>query len=508
MLSLFIIFPLATAFKISIFNRWYKHFGDIAVSIVNLLLVMLSFYALYKLNVTNSLVLKYNVGGWNIPYGITMVVDHLSVLMLLVINVIAFFVGMYSISYMEKYTDKGKYYTLFMLMVAGMNGVVISGDIFNMFVFLEIASIASYSLVAFGVEADELEAAFKYLVLGTIASSLILLSIAMVYGYTSTLNLADIASGIKNYSTEKVFLIKFVMLLFVIGCGIKSAVVPFHSWLPDAHPSAPAPISAMLSGVLIKTLGIYILTRMFFNIFFVNGNFLSLVYWLGIISMIVGVVLALYQWDYKRLLAYSSISQVGYVFLGIGLGTPLGILGGIFHLVNHSVFKSLLFLTSGALEYSFGTRDLKKISSDYGNVNKHLPVTTFCALIGSLSIGGVPPFNGFWSKLIIIIACIESKNLFAGFVAIGVSLLTMANFLKVLKYGFYSSSEEDEQQKLDLGEIKEVPCWMKFAMIGLVILCFLMGFLVYPEIKSLLLNPIAEMLSKGYEYSKNVLINI
>jgi multicomponent Na+:H+ antiporter subunit D len=503
MIPFFVILPLVMALKISLFGRVYKYFGDIFANLTNLFLVILSVVILFRLNLTNSLVLKYNVGGWGIPYGIVLVVDHFSVLMLLVINVVAFFVGIYSISYMEKYTDKWKFYVLFMLMIAGMNGVVITGDIFNMFVFLEIASIASYSLVAFGVEAEELEAAFKYLVLGTIASSLILLSIAMIYGYTSTLNLADISIGLKTYVYEKAFIVKFVMLLLIVGFGIKSAVVPFHSWLPDAHPSAPAPISAMLSGVLIKTLGVYTLSRIFFNIFLVDTNFLNLIYWLGIVSMIFGVILALYQWDYKRLLAYSSISHIGYIFVGISLGTPMGILGAVFHLMNHSVIKSLLFLTSGALEYSFGTRDLLELSRINSDKEK-FSITKFAIMIGGLSISGVPPFNGFWSKLIIIIATMEAKNLFAGFVEIFVSILTLAVFIKVLKYGFYDKKEVVSQET-EVMKNKEIPFWMKFSLIGLVVLCCVMGLFLYPGIKDFLLTPISKLLTNGYEYSKVVI---
>ena len=183
-------------------------------------------------------------------------------------------------------------------------------------------------------------------------------------------------------------------------------------------------------------------------------------------------------------------------------------------MVNHSIFKSLLFLTSGALEYSLGTRDLKIMSKNTKSVSEQMPMTTFSAFIGSLSISGVPPFNGFWSKLIIIIACVESKNLFAGFVAIGISLLTTAIFLKVLKYGFYSggANNEIDNQQPESGiekqkEAKEVPFWMKFAMIGLVILCFSMGILIYPGIKNLLLSPVSEILTKGYKYSSIIMMN-
>lgn len=500
-ISLFIILPLFAVFINSIIGRLYKTFSDVFVNTTNFVLVILSFVLLYQINTTPKKLFVYQVGGWEIPYGISLVVDSLSVFMLLAVNIVAFFVGLYSVSYMEKYTEKWGFYSLFELMLAGMNGVIISGDLFNIFVFLEIASISSYALVAFGTEKDELEASFKYIVLGSISTAFVLLGIVLTYGYTSTLNLAEIANIIK---TSKVLITRMIMFLFVIGFGIKAAIVPLHWWLPDAHSSAPAPISAMLSGVLIKTLGVYLMVRLVFNIFPQNEEVLKLLSYLGILSMVVGVILALYQWDYKRLLAYHSISQVGYIILGISLGTPLGILGGIFHLLNHSIFKSLLFLTSGALEYIFDTRDLK----NYHSVNKLMPNTTFAASVGSLSIAGVPPFNGFWSKLIIILACIESKNILASLAAIFVSVLTLASFLKVLKYGFYRSLEDNSEKEVSSlykQSKKEVPFFMQFSMISLAILCIILGIMLYPEIKQILLLKTTEMIYKGELYSQLVL---
>jgi len=494
-IPLFVIIPLAGAFLNSLLGRFSKLFSDILSNIVCILTTFFSFVILFNLNLSPNNILTYRVGGWVAPIGIMLVVDHLSVLMLLTVNLVALCCCIYSISYMEKYTDKWKYYALFMLMLAGMNGVIITGDIFNMYVFLEIAAIASYALVAFGCESEELEASFKYLVLGSVASAIILLSIALIYSYVSSLNLADISLTLSNMAdVNKVYFIKFISLLLIVGFGVKSALVPFHSWLPDAHPSAPAPISSMLSGVLIKTLGVYAMVRILFNIFGVEQKILSILVILGLLSMFVGVILALYQWDYKRLLAYHSISQVGYIILGIGLATPLGILGGLFHLMNHSVFKSLLFLTSGAIEYTLGTRDLRRM----GELNKKMPFTIFSALVGSMSISGIPPFNGFWSKLIIIVACIQAKQYFAGFIATIVSFLTLSSFTKVLKYGFYGKSEVNYEN------IKEVPGTMIVPMIILSLCCIFMGLLLLPHIKQYFLDNVVNVLKQGTIYATKV----
>ncbi len=471
-------------------------FSDIFSNIVCILTTFFSFVILYNLNLSQHNILTYRVGGWVAPIGIMLVVDHLTVLMLITVNLIALCCCIYSISYMEKYTDKWKYYALFMLMLAGMNGVIITGDIFNMYVFLEVAAIASYALVAFGCESEELEASFKYLVLGSVASAIILLSIALIYSYVSSLNLADISLTLANLSDiNKLYFIRFISILLIVGFGVKSALVPFHSWLPDAHPSAPAPISSMLSGVLIKTLGVYAMVRILFNVLGVEQKILSVLVILGLISMFVGVVLALYQWDYKRLLAYHSISQVGYIILGVGLGTPLGMLGGLFHLMNHSIFKSLLFLTSGATEYTLGTRDLRKM----GELNHNMPLTTFSALVGSMSISGIPPFNGFWSKLIIIFACIQAKQYFAGFIATIVSFLTLSSFTKVLKYGFYGKSEE-----VNRTTIKEVPFYMVISMLILSICCIVISLILIPQIRPYFLSKAVDVLQQGIVYGTKV----
>jgi len=429
------------------------------------------------------------MGNWVPPYGIVLVLDGLSSLLLIIINLIAFMAILFSVNYMEKlYTSKLRYYSLFLLMVAGMNGVVLTGDLFNLFVFMEIAVIASYALVGFGCEARELEASFKYLVMGGIGSLFVLFAIACLYGKTGSLNMASVASIIHMAPFDNLVIFSFVLLL--VGFFIKAALVPFHSWLPDAHPSAPAPISAMLSGVLIKACGIYVLVRISYNIFGFNDMVAMLFIYIGILSMMVGVIMALAQWDFKRLLAYHSISQMGYVILGFGLGTPLGILGGLFHLFNHSLFKSLLFLDSGSMEYETGTRNLQNT----GNLVKKMPVTSFTTLIGSLSISGIPPFNGFWSKLIIIIAAVQVQRPVVALWAVIGSILTLASFSKVQRYAFFGKGENFDKEKWE--KYKEVPQLMRIPLIILSILCIFTGVLAIGWVNGIF-EPVIKVLYEG-----------
>ena len=217
------------------------------------------------------------------------------------------------------------------------------------------AAVASYALVAFGLGHDELEASFKYLMLSVVASAFILVGIAVIFGLTGSSTSPPWRPGSRSSTPSPV--LGLVTAFFLLGFGLKAALVPFHAWLPDAHPSAPAPISAMLSGVLIKVSGVYAMTRIFLNVFGLTPALSAvLMRPRRRLDRRRRALLALGQNDIKRMLAYSSISQIGYVVLGLGLGTPLGIVGGLFHLFNHAMFKGLLFLTSGSVEQATGTR--------------------------------------------------------------------------------------------------------------------------------------------------------
>lgn len=490
MVPLFVIIPLGTAFLISLLGKRIKSFPDILANLGTLSLLAFSLYSIKLVNAYKILV--YKIGGWIPPIGICMVLDGLTSFMLVTVNLVSFLVTIYSISYMKRYTDKWKFYTLFMLMLAGMNGIIVTGDLFNLFVFLEIASIASYALVAFGTEAEELEASFKYAIMGSVASSFILLGIALIYSYTSTLNMADISLALSRKPGG--LIVSFVVVLFLMGFGLKAALVPFHAWLPDAHPSAPAPISAMLSGVFIKTAGVYALCRVLFNILGTSDRITLILISLGLISMAVGAILALAQQDIKRMFAYSSISQIGYIIFALGISTPLAILGGLFHLFNHAVFKSLLFLNSGAIEYTTGTRDLKRL----GGLSSRLPVTGYTSLLGSMSISGIPPLSGFWSKLIIIVAAVQARYFGAALIAILISIVTLAYYLKFLGFTFFGRLDEAWQR------IKEVPLTMRLSMIILAVICVVGGILLVPSFRFAFLQSAADVLLLGKGYAEEV----
>jgi len=509
LIPLFVVIPLTGAFLIMILGRFIRNFNKTLTSLILLILAILSLYYLFTTGDNLSL---YKVGGWEpvnrVPIGIYMVMDGFTVIVLSIINVVGFLTVLYSISYIKRFTAENLFYALFCLMIGGMNGVVLSGDLFNIFVFLEISVISSYALVAFGVEKNELEASFKYQILGGLASFLILFGIGFIYWKTKTLNIADIREVFKSGYDRSFYI--FVELLFLCGFGLKAAIIPFHAWLPDAHSSAPSPISAMLSGVLIKAVGIYVIIRLFFNMFEISQNISILITTLGTLSMVIGVFLAIGQWDIKRLLAYHSISQMGYVILAVGMGmilisrgdnsevAVLAIAGGIFHLVNHAAFKGLLFLNAGAIEYTIGTRDLKEM----GGLARSMPVTSATSFIASMSISGIPPFNGFFSKLIIIIAAVMAKFYLLALLAVIVSIITLASFLKFQRYAFYNKTENKNDRK-----IKEVPFPMIFSMVIMSLLCIALSLLAFPGIRDVLLTPAINILTDPLKYSSIILGN-
>ncbi len=504
-IPLYVLLPLLSAVIIALLGKKIKFISSLLVNTVLLFLTALTVYLI----IYGDPLIVYKVGGWgiinNIPVGIFLVVDGLSRMLLLIINLIALCAGIYSISYIKKFTGREKYFALFSLMIAGMNGVVISGDLFNIFVFLEISAIASYALVAFGIRKEELEASFKYQVLGGISSMLILLGIGIIYWAFRTLNIADLGNLMRQASGLKA--VFFVQALLITGFGLKAALVPFHSWLPDAHSSAPSPISSMLSGVLIKAIGVYVIMRLFFNMFVLNDNYGLVITVIGSLSIIVGGLLAIGQKDFKRLLAYSSISQIGYVVTAVGVGiillargnsteiAALAILGGVYHLFNHALFKSLLFLCAGSVEYRTDTRDMERL----GGLSSKMPVTAISALSGSMAISGIPPFNGFFSKLIIIIALIKAQYYVLTVIAVAISIITLAYFLKFLKNTFFG------ELRSEWSKIKESPFAMCISMLLLAFLCIAASALLIPGIREKFLAPAVDALLQMGDYSKNIL---
>ncbi len=484
---LFVAIPLAGAFLIALLGWKKKGLPEIVGALIPCGLFAYSIKAL--LFTFKNGIAVHHLGGWLPPVGILIGADGLTTFMLVIVHGVAACVALYATDYIKKYTSPWIFYVLFLVILAGMNGVLTTCDFFNLFVFMEIASLAACTLVAFGTERHELEAGFKYGVMNTIGALFILLGIALLYGYTSELNMADISNILASKGPSR--LVTLATIFFLVGFGLKAALVPFHAWLPDAHPSAPAPISALLSGLIIKSLGIYSLFRILVCVIGMTPLLTNILLFMGALSMGTGAVLAMGQKDFKRLLAYSSLSQVGYIVFGLALGTPLGILGGLFHMFNHSVGKSLLFLTAGSVEYTTGTRNLDEM----GGLSRRLPVTGSASLAGAMSISGIPPFGGFFSKLIIIFAAVQAGHVGYAIWAVAAGILTLFYLMKAMRQAFQGPLLEKWKM------VQEVPWRMRVSMITLAFICLTGGLLLLPQLKGLFLNQASKVLLNGAMYS-------
>jgi proton-translocating NADH-quinone oxidoreductase chain N len=386
-----------------------------------------SVYLLYQqLTTTAEGIMVIAVWGQKPPLAGCFEIDMLSVFMAGSIAFLGFLAVIYSVSYMEKETRLTEFYTLVAFMLAGMMGVSMAGDFFTLFVFWELMGLSSYVLVAFLKRTwGPIEAGFKYLVMSATAGAFLILSMAIIYGMTGTLNFAALADSLRGASVSPWIFALFSTL--VVGFGVKSAIVPLHTWLPDAHPEAPSPISALLSGIVIET-GLYALTRVLF-ISFEPGIFKLPMAFLAVLTMTLANVMALLQSDIKRLLAYSSIAQIGYMLVGLAAGTAYGAMGLFLHVFNHSMMKGMAFLAAGSIVHETGTRDLKS----FRGVGKMMPITSFSLFITLLGLGGVPGTNGFISKYHLFSAAFGSGLGWLGIMGVLNSALSMAYYIRIMQ---------------------------------------------------------------------------
>ena len=435
-------------------------------------------------------IISYWMGNWKpvegYAIGIGYEIDQLGLFFAILVVTTVLLSCIYSFKYMEKDTSLGFYYVLFLMMSGAVLGLVLTGDVFNMFIMIEIMTFSAVGLTAFRNNRwGAVEAAFKYLIIGTIGSSFTLFGIAILYAECHTLNMAQLSSilaGNRSLATMMAF------ALMLTGLGVKSFIVPFHAPAADAYAAAPTSISMVFSGMVNKA-GVYGIIRLVYIIF--RAMDVSALQYLlaafGTVTMFIGVTMALAQHDFKRLLAFHSISQIGYVITAASLGTALGLTGGLFHAMNHTLFKGLLFLCAGAVLKETGTTNLDQL----GGLSKKMPKTTICFLIGAFSISGVPPFNGFASKWLIYQAAfskaIESGNFFYVIVtvaAVVVSVMTLASFIKVTQAVFFGQLPEKFEKVEEAPFLMRLPMWIMSA-------CCILGGVFYEFVDKYLVAPAA-----------------
>lgn len=359
------------------------------------------------------------------------------------------------------------YVNLLMTLILGMNGMILVTDLFSLYVFLEIAGISSFVMIAMFQSKTGLEGSFKYLVMSSLASMFILVGLSIIFIQTGSLKFSeiniDLANGTGGVHPAYTYL---ALILLISGFAIKTGAVPFHSWLPDAHQSADTAVSVLLSGIVIKVAGIYgfiVLSDLFSNVPAFNITLAVL----GTASIVIGALYALKQDHFKRIVAYSSVSQMGYILLGISCGSTLGLLGAVAHIFNHATFKSALFSNAAALHEQVDTLDINEM----GGLQKKMPVTGFSSIAAFLSTAGIPPFAGFWSKLLIIMALwIRDWKILSGF-ALFSSIFTAAYFLRMQKKVFFGKLPDKFK------EVTEVSGSIKLAEVMLTVVIIAVGVL-------------------------------
>lgn len=398
----------------------------------------------------------------------TPITDNLSRVMFLAIGIVSTSVILAIRYWIAERSRRFLCVSLVLLADAGMNGIVLSNDLFSLYVFLELTSVASFVLIAFDRDRSGLEGAFKYLIQSAVASVMLLSGIGLILLLTGNTSFSFVKLALLNMDTN-LTLVHLAVGLLVTGLLIKAGLVPFHGWVPDAYSSAPAPASAFLAGIVSKTGGIYTLVRLFESVYSPGRSVETVLLIVGCVSLLAGAFLALVQTDFKRMLAYSSISQMGYIVLGIASFNPLGIAGAVFHLFNHAIFKSLLFINAAAVEKETGTRNM----SEMGGLSNRMPLTGTTSVVGFLSTAGIPPLSGFWSKLMIILGVWKAGHPAYAVIAVGGSLLTLAYFLVMQRRIFFGKTSPE------YSDLREASAWATTPAVILAVITILLG-LAFP----------------------------
>ncbi|PKN28579.1 MAG: Na+/H+ antiporter subunit D [Deltaproteobacteria bacterium HGW-Deltaproteobacteria-21] len=371
------------------------------------------------------------VGNWPAPFGITVVADIFSALMVILTGVIGLSVVFYSLANIDREREHYGYHPLMHVLMMGVNGAFLTGDIFNMYVWFEVMLIASFVLMELGNEKAQLEGAIKYVTLNLMSSAFFLTAVGILYGVVGTLNLADLA--VRFRSEVDCPMVRTVAVLFFLAFGIKAAVFPLFFWLPASYHTPPAPVSAIFAGLLTKV-GVYALIRVF-TLLFIQDAVLTHVLILAAagFTMATGVLGAVSQNEFRRILSFHIVSQIGYMIMGLGLATPLGMAGSVFYIFHHVIVKTNLFLVSGVASKLGKSYDLKKL----GGLYSRYPWLAALFLIPALSLAGVPPLSGFWAKLLLIKAGLEAGRYTIVGVALVVGLMTLYSMTKIWNEAFW-----------------------------------------------------------------------
>ncbi|MCD6578465.1 hypothetical protein J7L48_03240 [bacterium] len=477
---LLIVLPLVFAFLIPIF----KGLGKYASKIVTILSMLTGMgFAVYFF-ITLQVPVKAILGGWKPPFGIVLVGDKLSLLFVMIIYILAFLNLFF---FDNNFKEHSKFYTLYNIAIAGTAGMILTGDIFNMFVFIEITGIALYSLIAYSGKEQALKGSIKYLIIGSMTSLFLLLGVTLAYHILGSLNLAHISSKFYQIPNNLKFLI---LSLIFTSFFVEAEIFPFNMWVPNAYKGANIPIAALLAGIVSIAAG-YLLFR-FRYLYGGMRSFGNMLVWFGVITVVIGEFSAYFTYDLRKILAFSSIGQMGLILIAAGISNDLSVYGGFFQILSHSIAKMLLFLLAGFIIYEAGTENVKKM----GGFGKNHPYLTGIFLIGALSLAGIPGLMGFWGKF----------NIVGGGIAAGRILPISIVLLAAIAESVYLIRVVFHLFKTDEGKIiekKKIPLGYLMVVILLSLTIVVIG--VYPQLLNQVLNDATKIIMNSGSYIRMVL---
>ncbi len=470
---LVVIIPLLSAILTPIIGRIIRSAGWYMTVVATFTVFMMALSLLFS--VLDGGAISYSLGGWEPPWGIEYVVDYISGFVMVVVSLLAFIVAVYARRSVELEIAEDKasfFYAAYLLFLTGLMGMTITGDMFNLYVFVEITSLAVYALIAMGKRREALIASFNYLILGTIAGTFILIGVGYLYMATGTLNMADLRRLLPAlYNTT---LVRTAFAFFTVGLSLKLALFPFHIWLPNAYTQAPSVVSAFVAATATKV-GAYVLMRIMFNVFTVRFNMevipvTSILLALSSLAIIAGSVIAISQTNIKRMLAYSSIGQIGYIVFGVAIANDTAVTGSIVHIFNHALMKGSLFMVVGAVVYRTGIEDIAGLKG----MGKKMPFTMAAFTIGALSMIGVPLTVGFVSKWYLILGALEAHMWYLVPVVLISSLLTAVYFWRVVESIYFHHTDGEESIHC-VSSMNEAPAIMTIPAFLLAFFCILFG---------------------------------
>lgn len=425
---------LAGALTLSFWRsiRWQKRITLVAATVYLIVAVVL----LREVIQEGYIVLQ--MGNWAAPFGITLVADVLSATMILLTGIVGFAAALYSMASVPNEHIRFGYFSLLQLLLAGVSGAFLTGDIFNLFVWFEVMLLASFGLLTLGGERNQMEGAIKYVTINLFSSAIFLSAIGLLYGTAGTLNIADLS--VKLAGVEEQGLVNVLALMFMVSFGIKAGAFPLFFWLPASYHTPLIAVSAVFAGLLTKV-GVYALYRFFSVIFIGDIQYThTIILWIGILTMLTGVLGAAAQFEFRRILSFHIISQIGYMLIAFAIFTPLAIIGGVFYIAHHIIVKTNLFLISGLTYQLSGTHELKAMGGFY----RQRPWLALVFLIPALSLAGLPPLSGFFAKYIVIKAGVEAGSWWAVGFGLLVGLLTLFSMIKIWAEVFWKRPPETD----------------------------------------------------------------